>query len=1108
MIQAEWRSARTGNAFAGLSAPGDAIFVENITYTPVVAAGPHGRSVVTKITLDGGHTVVDFDDADNGVVKQVAATLKNTNARVDTFVVPHHGSRFGDIEPILALNPGRALIAVNPENRYGHPGGQILSALIDTLGAENVYFTGSDSATVFGRDGVISKAHTAAQRDSYALFVQEAHTRAKARGDTSEVAAYEKVQVRMLSDRGTPPPDFPSTPSTLPPSGPKDPQPDAIVARVQAHGSMHTAAFDTMHVRSGGTAASDVASHRVFSRGDASRTSTGTDTATPNTPASKRRSQRQSTERALHNSRISGANPAGPIVATPETSAGVPSALEATLVVTAPQVKASVAAAPRGGMVFLSGGNLHVAGNASELFGGELDLCDSRICVRPGGEGAAPYVLPFTAGRLFGEVWHRVAERRVESFYLSINPTKSFLQSTDDRDVPVQKLAFGAGTAKGQANEVVTAGDIERSEIGKILWESDVAFKSASLGFDVLSGATPLSPVALSLVQLADINTSDLEVDPNNRWCRLYWSSGAQSLTIDPQTRRVAFRGRAVIARAEPMVLRNGELSDQRSGTWCSGAKQTAASLEKEANGGSRRFPVLNRLRELAELQTFVKWARDNGLTLAPRLANVVAESRADLASFTVPKWTSGIRSNPKVLVQQQTTGTTSRPSRLVHVSAADTAVFDECVLPAWEKRKTEFPAAGVQRKADGTWAGAPPGFITKWMATLASRIAQCSGGRLLPATSQATIDPLADQDLEVFAVKPHVQPVHVHGGVLLGTRSNFLRSAWRDEGILRTPDGMMAFKRIADELHFWNFSPKAGALTGLGQHVVVHGGTVIDAAVEEGSLRFVVSVKPQSVIREELRVERADRFSAGLEWAGARHGSDGSVILEKLAWRCAADDVSCIGVADVSFEQLGSLLQDDASGPILTVRHIVEDAWAIDLDLSRLQSWYQEQWAKSSPTDTSARFMLANGMAQWGFEDDADEAREALIDSIDIESADTILSSVLNQSSVTFADLLLSLDVDETQRELSDALEDRTVTQALAALRRIERAIEPLPAAVSADLYETQARLCERVLDEKKVLPAPRKELEAMLRRARHASKVRQFLAEGTPSPWRENEP
>jgi hypothetical protein len=256
------------------------------------------------------------------------------------------------------------------------------------------------------------------------------------------------------------------------------------------------------------------------------------------------------------------------------------------------------------------------------------------------------------------------------------------------------------------------------------------------------------------------------------------------------------------------------------------------------------------------------------------------------------------------------------------------------------------------------------------------------------------------------------------------------------------------------------------------------------------------------------LRVERADRFSAGLEWAGARHGSDGSVILEKLAWSCAADDVSCVSVADVSFEQLGKLLQTDASSdPIVTVTHIDEDAWAINLDMSRLQTWYQKQWAKSSPTDTSARLMLANGMAQWGFEDDADEAREQLIDSIDIESADTILSAVLNQSSVTLADVILSLKADETQSELSDNLEDRTVAQALAALRRIERAIEPLPAAVSADRYETQASLCERVLDEKKVPPAARKELEDMLRRARHANKIRQFLATGIPSPWREGE-
>jgi beta-lactamase superfamily II metal-dependent hydrolase len=1105
-IHSDWRSARSGNAFAGLSSREDAVFVESIPYTPVVAAGPHGRSVVTKITLEGGHTVLDFDDADNAVVAQVARTLKATNVRIDTFVVPHHGSRFGDIEPILALNPRRAVIAVNRENRYGHPGGHILAALIDRLGPDNVYFTGSGSATVFGRDGVISKAHTAAQRDSYALFVQEAHTRAKRRKDSqAEVAAYERVRSGMLSDRGILPPDMPPDPTSIPPKGPNDGPPDAFTARIQERGTMHTPAFEIMHVRAGGSPEADVRSHRAFGTGDPSRTSTRTDTTTPHATASRQRSQRQANEHALRNAHITGTTLAGPILATAETAAGVPSSLEASFVMTAPQAHGSLATPPRGGMVFLTGGTVHVAGNASELFGGTLDLCNGRICVRPLADDGAPYILPIAAGSLFGEVWHRVAERRVESFYLSINPTKSFLNALNDDDVPVQKLAFGHGPVAGHANEVVTAGDIERSEIGRILWESDVAFKSASLGFDVLSGATPLSSHGLSLIQLDDATRADTEVDPQNRWCRLYWSSGAQSLAIDRQTRRVSLRGKAVLAQAEPMILRNGELTDHKSGTWCSGAKQTAAVLEKETNAGLARFPVLNRLRELAELQTFVKWARDNGLTLAAPLAKMVDESRADLQAFAIPKWTSGIRSNPTVLVQQQTTGTSAQPSRLVHVSAADTTVFATCVIPEWERQNTEFPAAGVERQPNG-WRGGPPGFLTRWMSALARRIAECSRGRLLPPTSLATIDPLADHDTQLFGIKRHLQPMHVHGGVLLGTRRHFLQSAWRDDGLLRTPDGMIAFKRVDDELHFWNFLPTAGGVSGLGQHVVVHGGKIIDATVDEGSLRFVLSVEPHSLIREELRIARTQHFSAGLEWAKARHGSDGSVILEKLAWRCGREDVSCVGVADVSFEQLGKLLQAGApTDPILTVTHLDGDAWAVTLDVSRLHTWFQQQWAQSRPTDTSARLMLVNGMAQWGFESAADDAREDLIEEIDVDSADTILSAVLTHSSATLADFFVAFKVEAAQNELDDTLDDRTASEALAALRRIERTIEPLPATVSALLYDTQGRLCERLRDEKNVLAATRKELDDMLRRVRHATHIRRFLAAGTPSPWRE---
>ena len=98
--------ARKRNAFAAFSDPSDQVYIENIPYEPAGKAGPHGRSIVTHFVLGQKYSNVDFDDASSNAILQTVNGLKARGIKsIDSFVVPHHGSGYHDIEPILSLSP-------------------------------------------------------------------------------------------------------------------------------------------------------------------------------------------------------------------------------------------------------------------------------------------------------------------------------------------------------------------------------------------------------------------------------------------------------------------------------------------------------------------------------------------------------------------------------------------------------------------------------------------------------------------------------------------------------------------------------------------------------------------------------------------------------------------------------------------------------------------------------------------------------------------------------------------------------------------------------------------------------------------------------------------
>jgi hypothetical protein len=278
------------------------------------------------------------------------------------------------------------------------------------------------------------------------------------------------------------------------------------------------------------------------------------------------------------------------------------------------------------------------------------------------------------------------------------------------------------------------AGEIQGTQIGQILWEADVAFKSKSLGFNVLTGEADASFAsgAGDIVRM-ESSPGDGMIPYRDRWCRLYWTSGSQRIKVNEASNRILFEGPAVLAQSEPMVMLGGDLVDYKKGTWCGESKSVAAALQEQANTGRGGLPVLRQLSDLAEIQTFVRWAHENGITPTAEFSQSVSQhDSAD--GRQVPTWTSGIklRTAPPVIIQQQLGRDRGGYTNILHISLADNTIVTRCVRPFWEAKNSEFPRNGIYEEA-GVWQIPPDkyGFVDAWMASLATRIATCSHAAL-----------------------------------------------------------------------------------------------------------------------------------------------------------------------------------------------------------------------------------------------------------------------------------------------------------------------------------------------------------------------------------------
>lgn len=1044
-INLKYSSARNRNAYEGYSSPSDRLYVQTIPY--VVADKKrqiHGRAVVTLFILDQKYSHLDFDDADQSVVLKVVEVLKKRGiTEVDSFTAPHHGSASNDVGPIFSLKPKKVIFTVDQENRFGHPSAEVLYDSLIKLGKKNVLFTGSENALKIDSDGIKTPPHTAADRDSILFFLRPnmerlekqrigAKPKALARIAKS-LELYEKSVTIMSEDDGNE--LTPNSSNNEPPSAPTSNSPGnaTLMERIRLTGSLLSSEFDFGSVvLNEKNVIESLQTNKIFpvTTGDVPAISI-------EVPLDETKENNLSKiQKAKRDILLSGKNVGDNIKILPTAPNGFPDILSSPDL----PINELSKTLPKGGMVYLNGGKLIPVGEATQLIGGKLDFCEDirKFCIRADGT-PNPYELPFSPSLLFTEVWTKMVDENVDSFYLSINPTKKMIEglsSTIER-VPTNKLLTEKDTSDQSLylNRVVTYGNIAKSRIGEILWDADVMFKSKSLGFDVLGKNNNFSVISFDdltkyseaeekadYISLLEKKLKKAAQSRRDRWCRLYWTNGDQRIVVDPRG-KVVFEKHAVIARSEPMILVNGELQDYPKGTWCVEPKIVARALEDQANSTTNTNETLNDLKYLAEIQNFIVWTKNNGIEVTDKFKQEIERNKTK-GSFEVPKWTSGIKSNlpPKpVVVQKEVTALRGVRTYNIHIkieNETEVETFKDCYKTLYGSRE-QFEQRVNNSQNGFTLLGKLNAEVELFVQSLSG----CSTGvvRLkdkilfdkdttVSSTTRSQrrsdngilIETRTEDELIsrikrlVYIIDPAIE---IHGGVMLGMQKDFLVKAG-EEGLLVSPSRKMLFQRDKNDVHFWSFadSDKFGTL---GQHIVIKNGSLKNISIpDDGILRFEVETKPFSIIRQELRAKRTDTFTNGLEWFGA-NSNTGLPIYEKAAWACNNPNTAaspCIGVADISLEKLFQSYMtsnDDDFEPLMTAER-VGNRWIVKINISNVAADFDKRWEKVKSSDVNTRLSVILNYSKWGFHDEALEKYEQLMGNIDF--VDTIIRRMLKK--------------------------------------------------------------------------------------------------------------
>lgn len=1087
-VTAQSRDGRKPDAYSGFSKPGDDVFIESIPYTPRNGGtGAHGGSIITKVTLGSRHIHLDFDDANNAVIREVVAKLKNDGVKIDSFVVPHHGSAAHDVDPILELRRSpeariTAIISVDPRNRYGHPAPEILAQLMKSVGKENVVLTGSrpNDRVVITPEGVIRAPYTAAMRDVFALFVIPAMVRLKTTRSAAMKTAYGEIWEMMSGGKEGPPPD----PVTVA-ANPRPPKPGsggsaAIAEQVIANGTALSEAFDAGQAHLGRITPEQTRARRI-------RAPSADRGSVPVFAAADSRGD--AALRQLGQTRTS-IDPKIPIFVNALTDSSVPDLRQPVVLRRARR--------PDGGMVNLTGNNLMTSPDAQILIGSTVEKCGVGLCLitdpKITGAASAAFRLPFNLSVTAAAVWSRTYKQGLDQLYLSIDPTKRLLDRTKGRSavVPAGKLQFGDNLPNElRNNRVVTQGDIEGSVIGRILWEADVAFKSQSLGFNVLTGMRPQAVAAVDITRDEDFSGALLrtrtswDVDQEDRWCRMFWESGEQFIAPDRTTGAVRFRGKAVVAHGEAMRLENGKLRSFPSGDWCDDAKAVAATLESQANGPGSTG-TLRDLRDLAEMQNFWRWARSHSV----KMSKVAEESLEALVErdkgFKVPVWTSGVRSTDPVMVQyERKVGAVE--SQLLHIRYGDTAVVDNCVMPKWLARKKELANVGIAPDPITGELTGPRVFqkVDGWMKEFSEQVAECAHGKDLPSRFQTTRKDDEDNPRTGrFGFVRHPQPTEIHGGIVLGRSVPVFRDVVQKNSNLDDPKGRPVLRSAGGSLHFWADSPDYS----IAEHVEIRDASLIEAYPGSGKLRFLVRRSGDSILRHELRTINSPALKRGLEWFGL-YGPAGEKYMEKATWPCADGEEDCAWVSDLDETDLDRFLFNlndrEAPGRLIEAVPVNDNVWLITLQSAHIEHMITGDQSREDTGDGSLIAAQARALAWWGF-----EATSALLagkfEKLAAErwgSVDYVAAYLAPDQKKW--DLLASIvKIEDYQRKLKATPQSAPLDQTV----RFERTLNKLPIAGSELAWVLLQELCDN-LDSARLTPQQESIRAAM--RGRIASKI-----------------
>ncbi|WP_110204982.1 ComEC/Rec2 family competence protein [Nocardioides daejeonensis] len=120
----------------------------------LLADGPNNASLVVLAEVAGTRILLT-GDAEPVAQRALRRTL--ADLRVDVLKVPHHGSRYQELDLLLALRPRVAVISAGVDNDYGHPAPETLAAL-DAAGVVVLRTDRDGDVAVTRRDGELRTA--------------------------------------------------------------------------------------------------------------------------------------------------------------------------------------------------------------------------------------------------------------------------------------------------------------------------------------------------------------------------------------------------------------------------------------------------------------------------------------------------------------------------------------------------------------------------------------------------------------------------------------------------------------------------------------------------------------------------------------------------------------------------------------------------------------------------------------------------------------------------------------------------------------------------------------------------------------------------------------